>query len=47
MGRLCSKISDKISYIGRDIQDAITLGILDTHLEDLKQFLKPIQEKKK
>lgn len=40
------KISDKISYIGRDIQDAITLGILDTHLEDLKQLLKPIQSEK-
>ncbi len=40
------KISDKISYIGRDIQDAITLGILDTHLEDLKQLLKPIQDEK-
>ena len=40
------KMSDKISYIGRDIQDAITLGILDTHLEDLKQLLKPIQDEK-
>ena len=40
------KISDKISYIGRDIQDAIILGILDTHLEDLKQLLKPIQDEK-
>ena len=40
------KISDKISYIGRDIQDAITLGILDTHLEDLKQLLRPIQDEK-
>lgn len=40
------KIADKISYIGRDIQDAITLGILDTHLENLKQLLKPIQVEK-
>ena len=40
------KIADKISYIGRDIQDAITLGILDTHLENLKQLLKPIQAEK-
>ena len=38
------KISDKISYLGRDIDDA--LGILDTHLEDLKQLLKPIQDEK-
>ena len=29
------KISDKISYIGRDIEDAITLGILDNHLQEL------------
>ncbi|MBR3255467.1 MAG: HD domain-containing protein [Clostridia bacterium] len=29
------KISDKISYLGRDIQDAITLGILDENLEEL------------
>ena len=31
------KISDKISYLGRDIEDAITLGILDEKLE--KQFM--------
>ena len=33
------KIADKISYLGRDIEDAITLGILDEHLEDLYKIL--------
>lgn len=33
------KIADKISYIGRDIEDAISLGILDNHLEDLYELL--------
>lgn len=33
------KIADKISYIGRDIEDAITLGILDNHLDELYQLL--------
>lgn len=33
------KISDKISYIGRDIEDAITLGILDNHLQELYHLL--------
>ena len=33
------KISDKISYIGRDIEDAITLGILDEHLQELYNLL--------
>ena len=33
------KISDKISYIGRDIEDAITLGIIDNHLDDLYDLL--------
>ena len=33
------KISDKISYIGRDIEDAITLGILDNHLDELYNLL--------
>ena len=28
------KIADKISYLGRDIEDAITLGILDKKLEE-------------
>ena len=33
------KISDKISYIGRDIEDAITLGIIDEHLDELYKLL--------
>lgn len=33
------KISDKISYLGRDIIDAVTLGILDERLEDLHGLL--------
>lgn len=34
------KIADKISYLGRDIADAITLGILeDTHLNELNKLL--------
>lgn len=33
------KIADKISYIGRDIEDAITLGILDSHLDELYELL--------
>lgn len=33
------KISDKISYIGRDIEDAITLGILENHLDELYELL--------
>ena len=33
------KISDKISYLGRDIEDAITLGILDKNLYDLYSIL--------
>lgn len=33
------KIADKIAYLGRDIQDAITLGILDEHLEELHKLL--------
>lgn len=33
------KISDKISYIGRDIEDAIRLGILDEHLKQLYDLL--------
>ena len=32
------KISDKISYLGRDIEDAKTLGILDEHLVELKKL---------
>ena len=34
------KIADKISYLGRDIEDAITLGILDEKLEELYKILK-------
>ena len=33
------KIADKISYLGRDIEDAITLGILDEHLNELYKIL--------
>ena len=33
------KISDKISYIGRDIEDAVTLGLLDEHLDKLYDLL--------
>ena len=33
------KLSDKISYIGRDIEDATTLGILDNHLDELYKLL--------
>ena len=34
------KVSDKISYVGRDIEDAITLGILDDCLKNLYSILK-------
>lgn len=33
------KVADKISYLGRDIEDAITMGILDEHLEELYKLL--------
>lgn len=33
------KVSDKISYICRDIEDAINLGILDKHLDSLYKLL--------
>lgn len=33
------KIADKISYLGRDIEDAVSLGILDEHLEELHDLL--------
>ena len=33
------KIADKISYIGRDIEDAISIGILDEHLNELHKML--------
>lgn len=41
------KIADKISYIGRDIEDAITLGILDHHLDDLYNLLNDNSPNKK
>lgn len=33
------KIADKIAYLGRDIQDAITVGILDEHLSELHELM--------
>lgn len=33
------KIADKISYVCRDIEDAITVGILDSHLGELYDLL--------
>ena len=42
----CVKIADKISYIGRDIEDAITLGILNEHLVDLDNLLNSFGDKK-
>lgn len=33
------KIADKISYLGRDMEDAITLGILDEQLDKLYKML--------
>ena len=33
------KIADKISYVCRDIEDAITVGILDSHLTELYDLL--------
>jgi dGTPase len=41
------KISDKISYIGRDIEDAISLGILDNHLQELYDLLNYSNSKEK
>lgn len=37
------KVADKISYLGRDIEDAITLGILDEKLEELYKILQSKQ----
>lgn len=37
------KVADKISYLGRDIEDAITLGILDEKLKELYQILQSKQ----
>ena len=39
MGACVVKIADKISYLGRDIEDAITLGILDSNLDELYNLL--------
>lgn len=33
------KVSDKISYLGRDISDAITLGLLNRQLDELRRLL--------
>lgn len=33
------KLADKIAYLGRDIQDAITLKIIDKHLKELYDLL--------
>ena len=33
------KVSDKIAYLGRDIEDAISLGILDEHLSELYELI--------
>lgn len=33
------KVADKIAYLGRDIQDAIKIGILDEHLEELHDLI--------
>lgn len=41
------KIADKIAYLGRDIEDAITLGILDEHLDELYDLLNFDSEKSK
>lgn len=41
------KVADKISYIGRDIEDAITLGILDGHLDELYELLNYNKKDKK
>ncbi len=40
------KISDKISYIFRDIEDAVTLGILDEHIESILSLLNITSDKK-
>ena len=40
------KIADKIAYLGRDIQDAITLGILDKHLTKLYEILNMDKDEK-
>ena len=37
------KIADKISYIGRDLEDAISLGILDNNLDELYELIPEIK----
>lgn len=39
------KVCDKIFYIGRDIEDAITLGILYEHLQELYDLLHIIRNR--
>ena len=41
------KVSDKIAYLGRDISDAISMGILDRNLEELYTILGIEHDKKK
>ncbi len=38
------KIADKIAYLGRDIQDAITTGILDRNLKELRDTMNLSEE---
>ena len=38
------KVADKIAYLGRDISDAITLGIIDKDLKELYEILNCNQE---
>lgn len=38
------KISDKISYVCRDIEDAITIGILNSNIDELISLLSKIPE---
>ena len=33
------KVADKIAYLGRDMQDAITLGIIEEHLNELYKLI--------
>lgn len=40
------KMADKIAYLGRDIQDAITVGILDEHLNELYDLLETSKNNK-
>lgn len=38
------KVADKIAYLGRDIQDAIRIGIIDKHLKELRELMNIDQE---